>query len=125
MPDLLTAAEVPPGWTYPGAFRRLIARGLRHFEPWHILEGDRLRWRLAGLRQRYPERRLLPFAERQDRDDVACWDLADPERPRRIAIIHDFASPGWEQRASLPDLAAWIRRAVEDMLTFDVGEPEG
>ncbi|MGI8912328.1 MAG: hypothetical protein ACR2JY_00820 [Chloroflexota bacterium] len=55
---------------------------------------------------------------------MAGWDLADAEQPRRVSIIHDFASAGWEQRAILPNLEAWICRAVEDMLEFDVGEPE-
>jgi hypothetical protein len=123
-PDLLTDGELPDGWRSPGAFRRLVARGLLHLEPWHILGGDQLRRRLTGLRRRYPQRRLIPFASRQDCDDTACWDLADAEQPRRVSIIHAFASAGWEQRAILPDLEAWIRRAVEDMLECDVGEPE-
>lgn len=40
----------------------------------------------------YPGRSLVPFACRQDNDDVACWDL-DQGRGR-VVIVHDFKSPG-------------------------------
>jgi hypothetical protein len=119
--EILTEEELPPGVSYPAAFRRLVDRGLLYFEPWFVLEGDQLRERLQGLRLRYPDRTLVPFARREDNDDVACFDAT---RPGRVVVIHDFAQPGWEQRAVLDDFAAWLRRALEDMITFDVAEDD-
>ena len=60
---------------------------------------------------------VVPFANRQDNDDVACFDL---DRGG-ISIIHDFASVGWEQREVYPTFYAWLRQAVEDLIEF---EPE-
>jgi hypothetical protein len=112
MADLLTITELPEGFDYPPEFIRVVELGLTNLEPWWIFDGDQLRRRVTALRERYPERRLLPFARRQDNDDVACWDLAQGD----VAVIHDLASPGWEQRARYPDFNAWLRRAVEDLI---------
>jgi hypothetical protein len=115
MTDLLTARDLPPGFSYPPEFIRVLDHGLTDIEPWWIIEGERLRIRFSGLRERYPSRTLVPFALRQDNDDVACWDVAGGN----VTIIHDFASPGWEQRAELTDFYAWFRRAIEDFIDFE------
>lgn len=114
--DLLRDDELPKGIRYPGPFLRLVERGLTHFEPWIILEGDRLRAHHRGLRDRYPARTLVPFARRQDNDDVACWEAGGGGR---VVIVHDFASPGWERRAEFADFYGWLRRAVEDLIEYD------
>jgi hypothetical protein len=119
--QLLTEDELPARWRYPAAFLRFVRHGLTDLEPWYILEGEPLRVRTRGLRERYPSRVLLPFARRSDCDDGACWDAREPVR---VQLIHDFAAPGWEQRETLPDFYAWIRRAVEDMIEFDSLEPD-
>lgn len=120
--DLLRPDELPAGLRYPPAFLRLIDRGLVYFEPWFVMEGELLRGRLAGLAERYPSRKLLPFARREDNDDVACWDA---DRPGNVVIVHDYASPGWERRAELDDFYMWIRLALEDMVAYDATLEEG
>ncbi|MEV0638654.1 hypothetical protein AB0I77_27680 [Streptomyces sp. NPDC050619] len=108
----MTITELPEGFDYPAEFIRVVELGLTDLEPWWIFDGDQLRRRAIGLRDRYPERRLVPFARRQDNDDVACWDLARGD----VVVIHDLASPGWEQRERFPDFNAWLRQAVEDLI---------
>jgi hypothetical protein len=50
----------------------------------------------------------VPFARRQDNDDVACWDSDGHD----VAVVHDFATPGWEQRGHrFPNFTAWLRKA--------------
>jgi hypothetical protein len=119
--DLLPESDLPAGWHYPGAFRRLVDRHLTNFVPWHVLTGEHLKNIFHGLKRRYPSRSLIPFAQRQDCDDVACWDVS---HPHQVAIVHDYAAPGWEQRETLSDFYAWVRRAVDDMIEFDSHEPE-
>src|SRR5688500_8899490 len=102
---LLSDAELPEGFSYPGEFLRAVRLGLVNLEPWTIVDGEHLRRRFAGLRERYPTRTLVPFAERQDNDDVACWD-ADHGG---VTIVHDFASPGWEQRWRVAGFHEWLR----------------
>ncbi len=114
MADLLSIDDLPKGFDYPAEFVRVVELGLTDLEPWWIFDGDQLRRRAVGLRERYPQRRLVPFARRQDNDDVACWDLD----ARDVAIIHDMASPGWEQRQRFADFNAWLRQAIEDLIEF-------
>lgn len=117
MADLLSVEDLPSGFSYPSSFVRVVELGLTHLEPWHVLEGARLRERKVGMARRFPARELVPFAVRQDNDDVACWDLA--RGGERVVVIHDFASPGWEERDEYPDFYTWLRQAVEDLIGFE------
>lgn len=114
--DLLLEKEWPAGFSYPRQFKRLVERGLTDLEPWYFLEGRPLRDSMAGLAERYPDRQLVPFARRQDNDDVACWQAGTGQQ---VFVIHDHASPGWEQRGQFAGFYDWLRRAVEDFIEFD------
>ncbi|RPF22248.1 hypothetical protein [Myceligenerans xiligouense] len=116
MADLLRPADLPSGFTYLRQFVRVVELGIVDLEPWRILGGDRLARRAAGLRNRYRERVLVPFAERIDNDDIACWDL---DRDGQVVVVHDFASPGWEHVAAFADFYDWLRQAVEDLIEYD------
>ncbi|EIC30813.1 hypothetical protein [Methylomicrobium album] len=113
---LLTEKEWPHGFRYPRQFNRIVELRLIELEPWYFLKGQPLREAMAGLTERYPARQLVPFARRQDNDDVACWDVGKGDE---VFVIHDFASPGWEQRAQFASFYDWLRRAVEDFIEFD------
>lgn len=117
MAELLNAEELPRDFQYPREFVRVVDLGLVDLEPWHILEGDLLKRRHRGLRERFPKRSLVLFAARQDNDDVACWNVE--QGVPRVTVVHDYASPGWEQRAEFSDFHEWLRQAVEDLIEFD------
>ncbi|WP_406079284.1 hypothetical protein [Micromonospora sp. NBC_00858] len=113
---LLGIDDLPPGFDYPQEFIRVVELGLTDLEPWFILDDDDLYDRHRGLRGRYPNRVLVPFARRIDNDDVACWDA---DRGGRVVIVHDFASPGWEHHADVGGFYDWLRQAVEDLIEYD------
>ncbi|WP_301130555.1 hypothetical protein [Streptomyces cacaoi] len=112
MCDLLSESELPDGFAYPPEFLRVVELGLTDLEPWWIFDGQQLRTRMSGLKSRYPERNLVPFARREDNDDVACWDITEGN----VAVIHDFSSSGRELRQRYPDFNAWLRQAIEDLI---------
>ena len=112
---LLTAEELPPRFEYPKLLLRMVDARLKYLEPWFILEGDLLRQRYQGLKDRFPGRLLVPFAARQDCDDIACWSSAPP----KVHVVHDFAKEGWQDRGSFDDINAWLRAAVDDFIQFD------
>jgi hypothetical protein len=114
--DLLALNEVPDWFTYPHSFIRIVDSGLTVFKPWRILKQPHISSLMRGLTERFPERRLIPFAVRMDCDDVACWEQG--EMPR-VVIVHDFASPGWERRKGFDDVAHWLRAAIADFIEFD------
>lgn len=116
MLELLPPELLPRGFTYPREFLRIVEQGIVDLSPWHLLGGDRARIRREGLQQRYPDKNLVPFARRQDNDDVACWE---GQNTQQIVIIHDYASPGWENARKFPSFWDWFRVAVEDMIAFE------
>lgn len=71
--------------------------------------------RFGDLAKRYPTRTVFPFAYRQDNDDLACWSKDTGEK---VFVIHDFASPGWENEAAFDDLWSWFRSAVEETISW-------
>jgi hypothetical protein len=114
--ELLSRSDLPDGFEYPPEFLRVVELGLVQLEPWFVLRGDLLRRRLDGLKERYPDRVYVPFADRQDNDDVACFTGSGAE----VVIVHDFASPGWERRGREPfhGFHDWLRQAVEDFIEW-------
>lgn len=100
---------------WPEGLLRVVKQNLVNLTPWHLMPRDVAAKRLHGLRQRYSQK-YVPFAYRQDNDDIAC---VDPARPDEIVIVHDFASEGSERRQHFDSFWAWFRVAVEDMIIFE------
>lgn len=91
-------------------------QNLVDLSPWYLMDHAQVLMRMQGLRVRYPERQLVPFARRDDTDDLACWEK---DRGETVVVIHDFASPGHEERRVFPDFWSWFRVAVEEMIEFE------
>lgn len=114
--ELLSIEDLPERFEYPSLFVRVVQLGLANLEPWLIVGGELLRQKLLGLRERYPNRRYVPFAIRVDCDDVACWD---PDYGGSVLIVHDHASAGDEIDGEIDSFAAWFRQAVEEMIEWE------
>jgi hypothetical protein len=115
--ELLNKTDLPEGFEYPAEFLRIIDQNLTDLEPWAILSGEYLRDRYKGLKDRYKNKTLIPFARRLDNDDLACWDISTPGK---VLIIHDFASAGWEQRQQFETFWDWFKKAIDDMIEHDL-----
>ncbi len=107
--DLDVDVEIPSG------LQRLHQQNLLDLTPWHLMAREPALKRLQGLRQRYA-RKYVPFARRQDNDDLACFD---PSLGGRIVVVHDYASETTEARKQFPSFWDWFRAAVEDMISFE------
>jgi len=111
---LLEKNELPDWFQYPSEFLILINQNLLDFDPWIIITGDRLKTRYEGLKDRYPNRELVPFARREDNDDLACF-----EKEKGVVVVHDFASAGFEG-GQVPMLFwDWFRKVVDDMIEYN------
>jgi hypothetical protein len=109
-------SEQHPNWisNYPVEFRYLVENAeILSFEPWFLLWDELQTSIYHGLKQRYPDRELFPFAKREDCDDLACLEKG---KPNHIVVIHDFASPGFEQRNEFDCFWDWFRASIEDMI---------
>lgn len=113
---MLEADLLPDGFSYPKQYLRFLKTGASELLPWYFLGAENLKKKYQGLRNRFNKRALVPFAVRDDNDDVACWEAGHGER---VFIVHDFAGPGWEQREEFPDFNAWLYSALEEYIRFD------
>ena len=113
---LLEPSTAPAWFRYPGQFLRVVAQNLVDLTPWYLMDHDQVLTRMEGLRLRYPGRDLVPFARRDDNDDVACWEKG---RGETVVVIHDFASRGHEEHRAFPDFWSWFRGAIEEMIEFE------
>jgi len=114
--DMRPTVKLPYGFKLPSQFLRLRELDLMKLEPWDVLTDDRMLNVAKRLADMYPARALVPFARRQDNDDIACWDGGDSTK---VHIIHIFTSPGHEQREVFLTFYDWFRAAVEDFIDFD------
>jgi hypothetical protein len=114
--ELINIDDLPVNFGYPREYVRVLELGITDLEPWVFLGGEELRATYAGLRERYSDQSYVPFASRQDNDDIACWAHVPPE----VVVVHDHASPGWERRGRppLPNFHSWFRIAVEDFIQW-------
>ena len=108
--------DISPSWfEYPSEYDWLVKHKLTDLEPWYLLDGDELISCMETIIKLYPSYDAVPFARRQDNDDVACW-LRD--QSGTVQIIHIYASPGWEKSEQFPNFWEWFRSAIEEMILF-------
>ena len=72
---------------YPESFKKLIELNLVDFDCWYLLDSE---WALSlyeGLQERYPSRKLIPFAKRGDCDDTACFEIGKAIRFNSFMIL--------------------------------------
>ena len=72
---------------YPESFKKLIELNLVDFDIWYLLDSE---WALSlyeGLQERYPSRKLIPFAKRGDCDDTACFEIGRAIRSNSFMIL--------------------------------------
>lgn len=112
---LASAGVIPSGFIYPSDYLDFSKKGsFPDLRPWSFLWENELDSLADGLKKRYPNRSLVPFARRIDCDDMACFEGADASGNPVVHIIHDYSSPGWEQRGTLKSFTEWLQMAMEE-----------
>ena len=111
--ELFDVSSIYKEFEYPKEFLKIVHLGLVNFDFWYLMDYEQTEWRIKGLKERYPDRKLVPFARRDDNDDIVCFDI---DRDGRVQKIHDFASAGWEQRKDYESFWDWFREAIDEMI---------
>ncbi|WP_342512454.1 hypothetical protein MKY34_17800 [Sporosarcina sp. FSL K6-1522] len=100
-------------YEYPDSYRKIVGLNLLDFDIWYLMESEQATRRYFDLKKRYPNRRLVPFARRDDNDDIACFEIG---KGSRVQIIHDFTSEGFEQRKEFKDFWEWVAFIIGEMI---------
>lgn len=104
---------------YPQGYYDLLDLNLTDFDFWYFFREEFLDIRTSGLKERFPERKLVPFARRGDNDNIACFEAGKGEK---VFIVHDFASPGWERRREYDNIWLWLKDAVGELVSSRLEE---
>ena len=97
---------------------RVFELGLTNLDPWIFYsENADYETRYNGLKERFPSVDLVPFARREDRDDIVCWEKGHGSE--KVFLIHDYSSEGWEKRKQFSDFWDWFKQAVDDMIEHE------
>ncbi|MDE5908326.1 MAG: hypothetical protein K2H52_06270 [Lachnospiraceae bacterium] len=116
--ELYNISVIYSNYVYPAEFVKIVELNLVDFEIWYLMSNEQVNTRIKGLKSRYPSRNLIPFARRDDSDDIACFEV---EKGNSVQIIHDFAGEGFEQRKEYKCFWDWFRDAIDEMIA-EVGE---
>lgn len=114
--ELFNVKMVYDEFDYPESFLKIIELNLLDFDVWYIMTKEQVESRINGLKKRYPSRKLIPFARRDDCDDIACFEEG---QEKKVFIIHDFASEGYEQRKIYEDFWDWLKDAIQEMIDYN------
>jgi hypothetical protein len=104
MINLLDEMDKPSWVIYHLEYLAMVKNGKDEFLPWYLMDKEQLLIRFKGIQKRYPTRSLFPFARDDQSDDVACWEK---DKPGRVVLIHDFASPGYENKKEFESFEEW------------------
>ena len=113
--DYLLPEHLRPEWLqYPPALVEMVRSGRVKLVPWHLDKSA------AAMNQHlrfkaHLARDLMPFAYRQDREDLACFEKGKGDS---VMIIHDNTDPGWEDDDFYPSFADWLRAAEEEAASW-------
>lgn len=106
-------------YKYPESYERLVELDLVNFDIWFLMESEQATNIYSGMKKRYPNRKLIPFAKRVDNDDTACFEIG---KGSKVQLIHDFASEGFEQRKEFDDFWEWVEVAMKEMIDYNRSE---
>ena len=103
-----------PGFSFPDSFVNYVSKmELDDIEPWWFFchASNYVYFWCEKIRDIYPERKLIPFANWRYSDDIVCFDGADISGDPKVYYIHAFASSGWEDRGYTDNFDEWLKIA--------------
>lgn len=101
---------------YPEEFLKIIELNLMDYDRWYIMSEKHVLSKISGLKKRYPNRKLIPFARRVDNNDVACFEIG---KEGVIQIIQDFALSGHEQLGQYTNFWLWFQESINELIEFN------
>jgi hypothetical protein len=121
VPCLYLDGRLPKGFHYPAHYVELLNLvNIPYYEPWYFIGEfpENAEFWYNYMTKTYPTRSLVPFAKWSYDDDVVCFDATDHSGDPVVHVVHSFASPGWEDRGSFKNFAAWHESAKADHADF-------
>lgn len=103
-----------PGFVFPKEFIYCVSEGiLENIEPWWLFCSSQnyVDYWCKKVRELYPNRKLIPFANWRYTDDIVCFDGECTSGKPKIYYVHAFASAGWEDKGYADSFVEWLNMA--------------
>ncbi|KLN98166.1 SMI1/KNR4 family protein [Moellerella wisconsensis] len=116
------------GFSFPDSFIDYVSGDeLEDLEPWWLFccAQNYVDFWCEKVRELYPERKLIPFANRRYSDDIVCFDGDDTSGELRIYYVHAFALAGWEDRGYVDSFNEWLKMANLESISYKAEMAEG
>lgn len=100
-----------PNFSLPESFINYVAVEQKEdIEPWWFFycAQNYVDFWCKKIKELYPDRKLIPFANLRYSDDIVCFDGEDTTEEQKIYYIHAFASAGWEGRGHVDSFTEWL-----------------
>lgn len=110
--------KIYQNFNYSQGYKEMVELGLIDFGIWNFIPDERIEGMIFGLKKLYPQRNLIPFAENNYNDDIACFDAYSGEK---VLIIHTYASPGFEQRKEYENIWYWLSDVIKELVDEKTG----
>lgn len=124
---LYTKNELPEGFRYPVAYMEIMDMNIiPDLEPWSFIcefQESSSFW-MQEIKERYPDRKLVPFAKVNYSDDIACFDGSDTSGDPKVYYVHAFASSGWEDRGYTDNFTEWLKMARLESASYKAEQAE-
>lgn len=115
---MLDEKKLPTWLTIPGEYSRIVDLKIVEIDPWYLYEDDD-EWaeRVNGLKERFLNVELIPFARRADRDHLACWEKSGGSE--KVFVINDYSSLGWKNKQVYSSFWDWFKDAIDEMIEHE------
>ena len=92
----------------------LASEATDNIHPWEMLDEAGIAAHTARLRERWPDRHLIAFARRLDRDALAAFDKGPDGAGKAVIVVEGLDGKGEPTETPLPGFGAWFDAALAD-----------
>ncbi len=113
--------DLPKGFNYPESYIEIMSLDvIPDIEPWFFIcefQESSSFW-MNEVKEKYPTRKLVPFAKIDHSDDIACFDGTDISGDPKVYYVHAFADAGWEDRGYTDNFDKWLKTVYIESAEF-------
>ncbi|MGI4787580.1 MAG: hypothetical protein ACRYFS_01875 [Janthinobacterium lividum] len=82
--------------------------------PWEMLEEAEIAAQTARVQSQFPDRTLIAFARRLDRETVACFDKGADGTGKAVLVLENLNAPELAAKRHYPGFIAWFDAALAE-----------
>ena len=106
------------GFTYPDSFMKVVNLKLLNFDLWYIMDEEKVLGYLKDFSEKYPERSLVPFAQKGKDGVIACFGAGKGDK---IEVVNVSGTEDIKAKSEYADFWEWLEDAIREMINLNRG----